>query len=245
MAITYRRNYLLIYFWQSLSILLGFLSLFVVVPYLSSDKILFGIYSVCTSLTIFFSYADLGFVSAGVKYAAEYFIQGNKEKEVKMIGFVAFMMMVMFLIVSLIIVVCATYPKLLIPELQVGSTHFFLARWLLVTLALSCPIIIGQRVLNMIFTIRVEDYKFQRVSILGSLLKIFSVFYFFREGAYQLLEYYVFSQVINFLIVIIALLYIRNYGYKSAKFSYISKFHIIISCKSIVYIVMCFYQETN
>lgn len=29
------------------------------------------------------------------------------------------------------------------------------------------------------------------------------------------------------------------------KFSYISKFHIIISCKSIVYIVMCFYQETN
>lgn len=33
--------------------------------------------------------------------------------------------------------------------------------------------------------------------------------------------------------------------YKSVKFSYISKFHIIISCKLIVYIVMCFYQETN
>lgn len=32
---------------------------------------------------------------------------------------------------------------------------------------------------------------------------------------------------------------------KPAKFSYISKFHIIISCKLIVYIVMCFYQETN
>lgn len=32
---------------------------------------------------------------------------------------------------------------------------------------------------------------------------------------------------------------------KPVKFSYISKFHIIISCKSIVYIVMCFYQETN
>lgn len=33
--------------------------------------------------------------------------------------------------------------------------------------------------------------------------------------------------------------------YKSGKFSYISKFHIVISCKLIVYIVMCFYQETN
>lgn len=32
---------------------------------------------------------------------------------------------------------------------------------------------------------------------------------------------------------------------ESVKFSYISKFHIIISCKLIVYIVMCFYQETN
>ena len=32
---------------------------------------------------------------------------------------------------------------------------------------------------------------------------------------------------------------------RTGKFSYISKFHIIISCKSIVYIVMCFYQETN
>lgn len=34
-------------------------------------------------------------------------------------------------------------------------------------------------------------------------------------------------------------------GGETGKFSYISKFHIIISCKLIVYIVMCFYQETN
>lgn len=37
----------------------------------------------------------------------------------------------------------------------------------------------------------------------------------------------------------------QNVIYKTGKFSYISKFHIIISCKLIVYIVMCFYQETN
>ena len=38
---------------------------------------------------------------------------------------------------------------------------------------------------------------------------------------------------------------LETFEYKPEKFSYISKFHIIISCKSIVYIVMCFYQETN
>ena len=34
-------------------------------------------------------------------------------------------------------------------------------------------------------------------------------------------------------------------GYKSGKFSYISKFHILISYKLTIYIVMCFYQGTN
>ncbi|ADV43942.1 lipopolysaccharide biosynthesis protein [Bacteroides helcogenes] len=223
-SVSYRKNYLLTYFWQLLSILLGFLSLFVVVPYLSEDKMLYGIYSVCTSLTIFFSYADLGFISAGVKYAAEYFIQGDKEKEVRMIGFVAFMMMVIFLVVSVIIIVCAVYPRLLIPELQEGSAQFFLARWLLATLAMSCPIIIGQRVLSMIFTIRVEDYKLQRLSILGSLLKIISVFYFFRAGHYQLLEYYVFFQLVNLLVVTGAFLYVRKYGYKSGKMFSVIRF---------------------
>lgn len=33
--------------------------------------------------------------------------------------------------------------------------------------------------------------------------------------------------------------------YKSVKFSYISKFHILISYKLTIYIVMCFYQGTN
>ena len=31
----------------------------------------------------------------------------------------------------------------------------------------------------------------------------------------------------------------------SGKFSYISKFHILISYKLTIYIVMCFYQGTN
>lgn len=252
-SISYRKNYLLIYFWQSLSILLGFLSLFVVVPFLSSDKVLYGIYSVCTSLTIFFSYADLGFISAGVKYAAEYFIQGDKEKEIRMIGFVAFMMMMIFLILSLIIIVCAVYPRVLIPELQEGSTQFFLARWLLTTLAMSCPIIIGQRVLAMIFTIRVEDYKYQRLSVLGNLLKIISIFYFFREGCYQLLEYYMFFQLVNLLVVIGALLYVRKYGYKFGKMFSVIRFDEQIFDKvkklsgtSLVMVVtMIFYYELD
>ena len=94
---SYSKNYLKIYFFQILSIVLGFTSLFVVVPFLSEDKTTFGIYSVCISITIFFSYADLGFLGAGMKYAAERFSKNEREEEIKIVGFTHFVLLVFLL----------------------------------------------------------------------------------------------------------------------------------------------------
>lgn len=210
----YRHKYIKIYFWQTLSVLLGFVSLFIVVPYISSNKTIYGIYSVCTSLTIFFSYADLGFLSSGVKYAAEYYIKGQHKEEIRIIGFTSFIMASVFAILALGIVVLGVYPKLLIPELLVGSQQMSIARWLLFTLAVSCPIIICQRLLNLIFTIRVEDYKFQRMNIIGNIIRILSVFFFFGNGRYMIVEYYIFYQFVTLLVMMSALFYVRgHYGY--------------------------------
>lgn len=215
----YRKNYIKIYFWQIISVLLGFAALFVVVPYISSNKIVYGIYSVCTSLTIFFSYADLGFFSSGVKYAAEYYVKGEHNEEVKLIGFTSFIMVSIFLVLALGIIVLGFFPKLLIPELIDGSEQMAIARWLLFTLAISCPIIIGQRLMNLIYTIRVEDYKFQRISIVGNLLRILSVLFFFGRGRYMIVEYFIFYQIINLSVVVVALLYARkHYGYGLREF---------------------------
>lgn len=213
----YRKNYFKIYFWQVISVLLGFAALFVVVPYISSNKIIYGIYSVCTSLTIFFSYADLGFLSSGVKYAAEYYIKGQHKEEVRIVGFTCFIMVSVFTLLAIGIIVLGIFPKLLIPELIDGSEQMFIARWLLFTLAVSCPVIIGQRLLNLIFTIRVEDYKFQRIIIIGNTIRLLSVFFFFGGGRYMIVEYYLFYQVINLGVVAVALLYARkryNYGFR-------------------------------
>lgn len=212
--IDYKTRYIYTYIWQFLSIILGFLSLFIVVPYLSSDKTLYGIYSVCTSLTIFFSYADLGFISAGLKYGGEYYVRGETNEEIKMIGFVSFVMLVFFSMISLGLLYCSIYPNIILPELIKNSNQFFITRNLLIILALSCPIIICQRILLMIYSIRVESYKLQRITIIGSLIKILSVLYFFRTNHYDLVEYFLFTQIINFIVVLVAMYHIRNYGYE-------------------------------
>lgn len=210
----YRKKYYKTYFWQAISILLGFASLFIVIPYLSSDKTLYGIYSVCTSLTIFLSYADLGFLSSGLKYAAEYYIRGEKDEEIRVVGFTAFLMLVVFLLIDCFFLFIGFNPTILIPELRDNSENYKVAQTLLFLLVAGCPLIICQRVLSIVFAIRVEDYKFQRINLLAGVLRITAAIVLFSGGKYRVVEYYAFYQFVNLLIVIIALFSIRKYDYK-------------------------------
>ena len=78
---SYSLKYLKIYIWQAISFVLSFVSLFIVVPSLSSMPGVYGVYSLCVGMTIFLSYADLGFINAGTKFASECFVSGKIEEE--------------------------------------------------------------------------------------------------------------------------------------------------------------------
>ena len=202
---SYSKNYLKIYFWQLLSIALGFLSLFWVVPYLSSEPAIYGIYSVCISVSVFLSYADLGFLSAGQKYAAEAYANRNTVKEIEFIGFSHFVLLVFVLFLSVLFLWFSFNPDVLIKNLEHGE-QFQIAHKLILILAIFAPVIVLQRMSQMIFAIRLQEYKIQRLIILGNVLKIGSVFLFFRGGRYDIVSYFLFLQIVNLIVAIIGMI---------------------------------------
>ncbi|GGF08128.1 lipopolysaccharide biosynthesis protein [Flavobacterium limi] len=213
---SYTKNYLKIYFWQAISLVLNFLSMLVVIPYLTSQPTIYGIYSVCISFSIFLAYADLGFMGAGQKYAAECFAKGDKNQEIKIIGFTNFILLIFLSLFSIGFFFLSQKPEILVKGIS-SSSEYDIASELLLILAIFTPTTLLQRLQQMIFGIRMEDFIMQRTNITGNVLKILSVLWFFRKGSYDIVGYFLFIQIINFISALITLYIARiryNYNFK-------------------------------
>lgn len=209
---SYTKNYLKIYFWQGLSFILSFIALFIVVPFLSAQPIIYGLYSVCSGLVIFLSYSDFGFMDAGTKYAAEHHARGELGKEREVVGFTAFILGSFLLIFAAVFYFFSFHPDFLIKGLS--ENQAFTAAALLKILSFSAFIAFFQRIAQMIFSLRLEEYITYRINIIGSVIRILSVFFFFTSGSYRIVAYYAFSQSIMFLAALISfLIAINRYHY--------------------------------
>lgn len=204
MSKSYTKNYLKIYLWQGISLVLNFVSMFVVIPFLTSDPITYGVYSVCISFSIFLAYADLGFLGAGQKFAAEYFAKGDKDAEIKVIGFTTFILALFLIFFAIGFLLLSQQPQLLVKGID-NINQEKIASSLLLILAIFTPTTLLQRMLQLIFGIRLEDFIIQRNNIVGNLLKIISVLWFFRLGKYDIIGYFFFTQLINLLIALLTL----------------------------------------
>lgn len=210
MTKSYTRNYIKIYLTQGISILLGILSLLVVIPHVSSDKDIYGVYSLCISTLMFLSYADIGFLSAGIKYAAEYYGLNNKKDELGIIGFSSFIMLLFVCLISLIYVILGFSPEILIAGIENNPEAYGVARRLFFIMAVFSPTIVVQRVAYAIYNVRVQDYINQYIIISGNILKILSVPIFFSDTRYLLVEYFLFIQVVSWATPIVSLVIARN-----------------------------------
>ncbi len=198
---SFSTNYLKIYFWQGIAFALRFFSLFIVTPYLTKNPIIFGIYSVCVSVTIFLNYADLGFLRAAQKYASESFSRENRDEEMSYIGFGGFILLIFTLICSGFFLFFSIYPEFLIKSLNTLEENVIASKLLLI-LSIFTPFTVFQRISSMIFDIRLNGYINQRLSIISSFISILSTFYFFRNENYDIIGYFLFSQLLNFIGII-------------------------------------------
>ena len=188
----YRNKYIKIYFWQFLGLCLNFLSMFVVTPLITNMQVVYGIYTVCISLTIFLNYADLGFLLAGEKFAAESYSQGDYKSEKGYIG---------------------TYELINGKGKEKDISQLEIARKLLMILAAYIPISVFLKIVQTAYRIRLESYKIERVGVIGSLIAILSVPFVFFNNQYDIVGYYLFVQVVN----LVSCLY---YIFKSKKIGY-------------------------
>jgi O-antigen/teichoic acid export membrane protein len=190
--------------------------MFIVLPFLSSDPNIFGIYTVCISINIFLSYADLGFISAGQKFAAEQYARNDLEGEIKIIGFSAYILFILVLIFSVFVFIISLNPSFIFKN--INNTHDVLvASKLLQILSISTIINFLQRVGQIIYSIRLEDYIPQRISLFANFLRIGSVFVFFNSDNYDIVGFYLFFQIVNFLASVIVLYFAHlkfNYNFK-------------------------------
>ena len=185
------KNYFKIYLWQIISIIFNFASVFVVTPYISSNKALFGVYSLVMAAYLFISYADFGFLGAGMKYACESFAKKEKKEEIEVIGFSGAVFFVFVFLFSIVMFVLASNPHYLIKSFN-NQEEINIARKLFLFMGIFCPVFVFQRIIQIIYGVRLKDFVFQRILIATNLLKISSAFYFFRDGNYQIVEYFVF-----------------------------------------------------
>lgn len=210
---SFTKKYLKIYTAELISILLGIVSLFVVVPYISDNKEIYGVYSICISTLVFLTYADLGFLSACTKFAAEYYSLDDKLNETKMLSFGGFILFSVSLILMLFYFVLSCNPELVISHIS-ESPQQDTAKQMFFWMAIFTPLSILSRTVQCIYTIRVEQYIFQIISIIGSILKILSVFYFFVGDKYEIVQYFIFVQAVQVLCGLVAMfIACKKYGY--------------------------------
>ncbi|WP_426668530.1 hypothetical protein ACPPVU_20190 [Mucilaginibacter sp. McL0603] len=202
-------NIIKIYFWQFVSILFNFASIFVVTPYLASNPNLYGIYTLVTAAAIFLTYGDFGFLGAGMKYASECYAQKDLKQEIRIIGFTGFIFLSFVCLYAICVFLISFKPELLIKNL-INTQQIQIAKWLLIILSVSSPVFMFQRVLQIIFAVRLKDYVFQKILICANAIKIIFAIMLFGHGGYPIVYYFLFSQVCSLLAVCIGFWVVKS-----------------------------------
>ena len=164
---------------------------------------------------MYLTYADIGFLSAGQKYASEAFAKGNRKEEIDVLGFTGAILLLMIAPFSIAMIYFSFHPEMVLSELSHEGRE--IARKILLILGIVLPFqIILERLVQTIVIIRIKDYVFLRIKVIFNLVKTGSVFYFFSNKEYMIVEYFLFITLLMITSAVLVLLVIRkseNYNF--------------------------------
>jgi O-antigen/teichoic acid export membrane protein len=202
--------------------------MFIVLPKLTQFPEIYGIYTVCISVVIYYSYADIGFISAGFKYASECYSRNDLIEEIKLTSFSTFILALFVALISLVIVTFAIRPSILINNLT-DTNHLKIASQLLWIVVLFSVVNVGQRAIQNIFAIRLQDYIYQKIFLFISSIRIASVLYFFRSGNYDITGFFLFTQSLSAIgVLCAAFIAFNKFNYDFKEFFKHFRFSMVI-----------------
>lgn len=197
------KNSLKTYLWQIVSFFVRIISLFIITPFISSDKELFGVYTLCISLTMMFNYIDFGFLRSASKFCSEKYSENNFKEEIKYLGFGSLITILFSLIFAFILVYFSLEPSTIINGVD-ESDNLSKIKTLFLVVAISSPTYVFHRIVQVIYEIRIKSFLYNRIYIIINSLNIISAFYFFSNGNYDLIGYFITLQLLNFISLLIA-----------------------------------------
>jgi O-antigen/teichoic acid export membrane protein len=198
------------YFWQSLSLLVRLLSMFWVIPYLTSDKTSFGIYSLVTSFSLFLGYADLGFFKAASQFGSQSQIKNN-EDEYKILGLACFFSGFIYLSFAILFFYFSHNPKILFAaNSNFGYKTIEFTSNLFLILALSVPIQFLQKIVSIIFEVRLKGYIVYRISSITSFVPLILLNFFVSNGNFLIVNYFAFIQIMSLLSLLICIFFVKS-----------------------------------
>lgn len=209
----YTKKYISYYIAQFLAIFLNIFSVAIVIPRLASFPEHLGIYMLATSLLNYLAYGDFGFLVAGTKFATEAYAQNNR-RELEYTGFVMAVSLTTWILFGFFILgFLYFYENIKLVSSSAELIIFF--RNVMLTLLFFSPVMAIRRVLQTFFSIRMEDYYFRLFFSVGSIIKIFSVFFLVNDRPEGVFYYFLFGNVVDLLVVIYCIFFIcYRYHYK-------------------------------
>ena len=121
-----------------------------VIPSISKDVELFGIYSFCLSFSIYLSYSDIGFLNAGWKYASKALFENDYDFEAEILGFIFFVLILMCIPFTIGMFIAYLNPAILLNNINVELKNIASGLFLIMTIFLPLQVIfqrtLGRRV---------------------------------------------------------------------------------------------------